>query len=150
MERSFTLNPGDGWVLVLLSLKRAMPIAAVMSNMEGVWPSIRISTTFVTIPTVVILFGAVKVCGWLVARKCKDNVKWCQVSSKPSWKPWHAEPVWRAPHWPAGDPLICLCFEAWRRYVSWGSTLKSLDILVTPPKIGFEQAISGDFTFKKS
>jgi hypothetical protein len=36
MERSFTLNPDDGCVLILLSLKRAMLIAAVMSNMEGV------------------------------------------------------------------------------------------------------------------
>lgn len=48
------------------------------------------------------------------------------------------------------NPLIYL-FGRWQASLrGWGSTLKSLDILVTPPKIGFEQAISGDFTFKKS
>ncbi len=47
-------------------------------------------------------------------------------------------------------PLIYLEWvgELWSG--GWGSTSKTPDILVTVPKMGFEQAISGVFTFKKS
>jgi len=48
------------------------------------------------------------------------------------------------------NPLIYLLLVVGKPVFGWGSTLKSLDILVIAPKIGFEQVISGDFTFKKS